>query len=144
MNYFCSRFLWLSVFPWCRERLQIIMLWAEWFGRLKWHGNVSLETDLSFFGHKLATIIFPVIIIITIITGIVHHYYRHYHVINMLVLLYNNIILAQKTCTSSLKAVLTTSKDSPNPFVMSVGVRGSYVSFSVENHHPYSFDPAIR
>ena len=32
---FCSRFLRLSVFPWCRERPQIVMLWVEWFGRLK-------------------------------------------------------------------------------------------------------------
>ena len=33
---FCSRLLWLSVFPWCGERPQIVMLWVEWFGRLKW------------------------------------------------------------------------------------------------------------
>ena len=32
---FFLRFSRLSVFPWCRERPQIAMLWVEWFGWLK-------------------------------------------------------------------------------------------------------------
>ena len=34
---FCLRFLRLSVFPWGKDSLQIVMLWWERLGRLKWH-----------------------------------------------------------------------------------------------------------
>ena len=37
---FCSRFLRLSVFPWCKDSPQIVMLWWEWLGRLKWRATV--------------------------------------------------------------------------------------------------------
>ena len=41
-------FLWLSVFPWCRKRPQIVILWVEWFGKLKLLAT-GLEASLSFF-----------------------------------------------------------------------------------------------
>ena len=31
---FCQRFLRLSVFPWCKDRPLIVMLWWKWLGRL--------------------------------------------------------------------------------------------------------------
>ena len=41
-------FLPLSVFPWCRERPYILMLWVEWLGRLKLRAT-GLDASLSFF-----------------------------------------------------------------------------------------------
>ena len=37
-----------SVFPLCRERPRIVMLWVEWFGRLKWRAT-GLEASLLSF-----------------------------------------------------------------------------------------------
>ena len=36
---FCSRFLRLSVFPWCKDSPQMVILWWEWSGRLKWRAT---------------------------------------------------------------------------------------------------------
>jgi len=36
---FSSRFLWLSVFLWFKDSLQIVMLWWELLGRLEWHAT---------------------------------------------------------------------------------------------------------
>ena len=36
---FCSKFLPLSVFPWCKDSPQIVMVWWEWLGRLKWRAT---------------------------------------------------------------------------------------------------------
>ena len=36
---FCSRFLRLPVFPWCKDSPQVVMLWWEWLGRLKWRAT---------------------------------------------------------------------------------------------------------
>ena len=36
---FFSRFLRLSVFPWCKDKPQIVMLWWEWLGRSKWRAT---------------------------------------------------------------------------------------------------------
>ena len=44
---FCSRLLWLSVLPWCGERPQIVMLWVEWFGRLKWRLCFLLKMEIK-------------------------------------------------------------------------------------------------
>ena len=44
---FCSRLLWLSVFPWCGERPQIVMLWVEWFGRLKWRLRFLFKMEIK-------------------------------------------------------------------------------------------------
>ena len=44
---FCSRFLRLSVFPWCKESPQIVMLWWEGLGRLKWRAT-GLEASVLF------------------------------------------------------------------------------------------------
>ena len=41
-------FLRISVFPRCRERPWIVMLWVEWFGRLKWRAT-GLEPSPHFF-----------------------------------------------------------------------------------------------
>ena len=45
---FCSRLLWLSVFLWCKDSLQVVMLWWEWLGRLKW-GATGLDASVLFF-----------------------------------------------------------------------------------------------
>jgi len=45
---FCSRFLRLSVFPRCKDSRQIVMLWWEWWGRLKWRAT-GLDASVSFF-----------------------------------------------------------------------------------------------
>ena len=37
-----------SVFPLCRERPRIVILWVEWFGRLKWRA-IGLEASLLSF-----------------------------------------------------------------------------------------------
>ena len=44
---FCSRFLRLSVLPWCREKPQIVTCWLEWLGRLKCRAT-GLDASLSF------------------------------------------------------------------------------------------------
>ena len=44
---FCSRLLWLSVFPWCGERPQIVMLWVEWFGRFKWRLRFLFKMEIK-------------------------------------------------------------------------------------------------
>lgn len=44
----CSRFFWLSVLPWCREKLQIAMVWLDWVGP-KSKLNARLH---FFFYHK--------------------------------------------------------------------------------------------
>ena len=44
---FCSRFLGLSVLPWCRERPQIVICWLEWLGRSKCQAT-GLDASLSF------------------------------------------------------------------------------------------------
>ena len=44
----CSRFLRLSVVPWCRESPQIDMCSLEWPGRLKCRAT-GLDTSLSSF-----------------------------------------------------------------------------------------------
>ena len=44
---FCLRFLGLSVFLWCKDSPQIVMLWWEWLGRLKWRVT-GLEASLLF------------------------------------------------------------------------------------------------
>ena len=45
---FCSRFLRLSVVPWCTESQQIAMCCLEWLGRLKWRAT-GLDASLSSF-----------------------------------------------------------------------------------------------
>ena len=45
INFF-SKFLWLSVFPWFRERSQVVMLWVGWFRRLKWLCNFLLAVEV--------------------------------------------------------------------------------------------------
>ena len=45
---FCSRLLQLSVFPWCKDSSQIVMLWWEGLGRLKWHAT-GLDASVVFF-----------------------------------------------------------------------------------------------
>ena len=47
----CSRVLRLSVFLWCWERPQIVILWVDWFGRLKWRVT-DLEASLTFLHHE--------------------------------------------------------------------------------------------
>lgn len=44
---FCKMLFQLSVFPWCREKPQIVMLWVGWMGRLKW-GTRGLEPSFFF------------------------------------------------------------------------------------------------
>ena len=44
----CSRFLRLSVAPWCRERPQIDMCSLEWLGRLKCRAT-GFDASLSSF-----------------------------------------------------------------------------------------------
>jgi len=44
---FCSRLLWLSVLPWCGERPQLVMLWVEWFWRLKWRLRFLLKMEVK-------------------------------------------------------------------------------------------------
>ena len=39
------------MFPLCRERQQIGMLWVEWFRRLKWH-TTDLEASVIFFNME--------------------------------------------------------------------------------------------
>ena len=57
---FWSKFLRLSVFPWCKERPQIVTLWVEWFGRLKWRVT-DFETSLSFFFSNFTKIFAEVV-----------------------------------------------------------------------------------
>ena len=45
-----SRFLRLSVFPWCKDRAQIVMLWWEWLGRSKWP---AIGLDASVFSEAV-------------------------------------------------------------------------------------------
>ena len=44
---FVRDFLRLSVFPWCKDSLQIVMLWWEWLGRLKWRAT-GLDASVLF------------------------------------------------------------------------------------------------
>ena len=44
---FCSRFLRLSMLPWCRERPEIVMCWLEWLEKLKCR-TTGLDVSLSF------------------------------------------------------------------------------------------------
>ena len=44
---FFSRFLRLSVFPWYKDSPQIVMLWWEWLGRLKWRAT-GLDASVLF------------------------------------------------------------------------------------------------
>ena len=46
-----SRFLRLSVFPWCKDSPQIVMLWWEWLGRLKWRAT-GLDASVLFCSQK--------------------------------------------------------------------------------------------
>ena len=45
---FCLRFLRLSVFPRCMDSPQIVVLWREWWGRLKWCAT-GLDGSVTFF-----------------------------------------------------------------------------------------------
>ena len=62
---FCSRFLRLSVLPWCKERPQIIMCWLEWLGKSKCQAT-GLDVSLSFLlmsrrcSRKWSSSLFPV------------------------------------------------------------------------------------
>ena len=42
-----NEFLQLSVFPWCKDNLQIVMLWWEWLGRLQWRAT-GLDASVLF------------------------------------------------------------------------------------------------
>ena len=59
---FCSRFLQLSVFPWCMERPHIAMFWVDWLGRLKCcatgldakvHGRITYFINLFQYSNLL-------------------------------------------------------------------------------------------
>lgn len=48
---FCSRFLWLSVLPWWRERPLTAMFWLEWLARLKVQATGFDAYNCHFFQH---------------------------------------------------------------------------------------------